>query len=40
VFVVDAQGILRWSHVSTLGLTYQDSNTLAEVLRGLQGAPA
>jgi len=40
VFVVDAQGILRWSHVSTLGLTYQDSDTLAEVRRGLQGAPA
>ena len=35
VFVVDADGVLRWSHVSTLGLSYQDSDTLAEVLRGL-----
>ena len=35
VFVIDGEGVLRWSHVSTLGLTYQDSDTLAEVLRGL-----
>ena len=35
VFVVDAQGLLRWQHVSTLGLRYQDADTLAEVLRGL-----
>ena len=38
VFVVDAEGVLRWSHVSTLGLSYQDVDTLAGVLRGL--APA
>lgn len=35
VFVVDASGVLRWSHVSTLGLSYQDSDTLAGVLRSL-----
>ena len=35
VFVVDAQGLLRWQHVSTLGLRYQDAGTLAEVLRSL-----
>ena len=38
VFVVDAAGVLRWKHVSTLGLTYQDSDTLTGVLRDL--APA
>lgn len=35
VFVVDAEGVLRWKHVSALGLTYQDSATLVEVLRTL-----
>jgi len=38
VFVIDAEGILRWSHISTLGLTYQDSDTLADVLRSLEVA--
>lgn len=35
VFVIDAEGVLRWSHISLLGMTYQDSDTLADVLRGL-----
>lgn len=35
VFVVDADGVLRWSAVSTLGLTYQDADRLADVLRSL-----
>jgi peroxiredoxin Q/BCP len=35
VFVVDGQGLIAWSHVSTLGLTYQDVDTLAQVLTGL-----
>jgi thioredoxin-dependent peroxiredoxin len=35
VFVVDADGVLRWRHVSTLGLTYQDADVLAGVLREL-----
>lgn len=35
VFVVDADGVLRWSHVSRLGLTYQNNDTLAQVLREL-----
>lgn len=35
MFVVDADGILRWFHVSTLGLSYQDSDTLAGVLQTL-----
>lgn len=35
VFVVDADGIVRWKHVSTLGLTYQTTETIAGVLAGL-----
>lgn len=35
VFVIDAEGTVRWSHVSALGLTYQDTDTLADVLRTL-----
>jgi peroxiredoxin Q/BCP len=35
VFVVDREGVLRWSHVSTLGITYQHSDTIADVLRSL-----
>lgn len=38
VFVIDADGILRWKHVSNLGLTYQDTDTIAGVLATL--APA
>lgn len=38
VFVLDGDGVLRWRHVSALGLTYQDTDALATVLRGL--APA
>lgn len=35
VFVVDGAGVLRWSHVSTLGLSYQDTDTLTDVLKTL-----
>lgn len=35
VFVVDAAGLLRWSHVSTLGLNHQSSTTLKAVIAGL-----
>ena len=35
VFVVDADGLVRWSHVSAIGLTYQSSGALADVLKGL-----
>jgi thioredoxin-dependent peroxiredoxin len=38
VFVVDAEGVLRWSHVSTLGLTHQTTATLTAVLAELQPA--
>jgi peroxiredoxin Q/BCP len=35
VFVLDADGVVRWSHVSRLGITYQDTATLTGVLRTL-----
>jgi peroxiredoxin Q/BCP len=38
VYVVDADGVVRWKHVSTLGLTYQDTKTIGTVLASL--APA
>jgi peroxiredoxin Q/BCP len=40
VFVVDADGVVRWSHVSTLGLTFQDVDTIAGVLADLTRAGA
>ncbi len=38
VFVVDAAGVLRWSHVATLGLNHQSSARLVQVLAELQPA--
>lgn len=35
VFVLDGDGIVRWSHVSTIGLTYQDVDTITGVLADL-----
>jgi peroxiredoxin Q/BCP len=35
IFVIDPAGVVRWSHVSMLGITYQDSDTIADVLRTL-----
>ena len=35
IFVLDGEGIVRWSHVSTLGITYQDSDKLAEAIKAL-----
>jgi peroxiredoxin Q/BCP len=35
MFVIDKDGVLRWSHISLLGITYQDSDTIADVLRSL-----
>ena len=35
VFVVDGEGIVRWRHISTLGLTYQGVDDLADALRSL-----
>ena len=33
VFVVDGDGLLRWKHVSTLGLTYVDVDEIAAAIR-------
>jgi peroxiredoxin Q/BCP len=38
VFLVDAEGILRWKHVAALGLTYRDVPTLTAQL-ALLGTP-
>lgn len=35
VFVLDAEGVVRWKHVAALGLSYQDADTIAGVLRDL-----
>lgn len=35
VFVVDAEGVLRWKHVAALGLTFRDIPTLTEQLAAL-----
>jgi thioredoxin-dependent peroxiredoxin len=35
VFVIDADGIVRWSHVSALGITYQDTDKIAAALKAL-----
>ncbi|RAG81340.1 peroxiredoxin [Streptacidiphilus pinicola] len=32
VFVVDAEGVLRWKHVAALGLTFRDVQTLTAQL--------
>lgn len=36
VVVVDAEGIVRFHHASQVGLTYQDTATIAGVLKELQ----
>ena len=38
VFVVDGAGRIAWSHVSALGLTYQDVDALRAVLDSLEPA--
>jgi peroxiredoxin Q/BCP len=35
VFVIDAEGRVAWSHVAKLGLTYQNAEKIAGVLRNL-----
>lgn len=35
VFIVDAEGIVRYAHRSTAGLTFRPVDELVEVLRGL-----
>ena len=36
IFVIDASGVLQWSHISLLGVTYQDTEAIAEALRACQ----
>jgi peroxiredoxin Q/BCP len=36
IFVIDGAGVLRWSHVSTLGVTYRDTETIAAALKACQ----
>jgi peroxiredoxin Q/BCP len=36
IFVIDGSGVLRWSHVSTLGVTYRDTGTIAAALKACQ----
>ena len=35
VFVIDADGVVRWKNVAVLGLTFQDVDTIAGVLASL-----
>jgi peroxiredoxin Q/BCP len=35
VFVLDTKGVVRWAHVSSLGITYQDSEKIAAALKEL-----
>jgi peroxiredoxin Q/BCP len=32
VFIVDAEGVIRWKHVALLGMTYRDTDTLKKQL--------
>src|SRR3954465_1683321 len=40
VFVIDADGRVAWSHVSTTGITYQKVDRIADVLRALPAPSA
>ncbi|MEU6343859.1 peroxiredoxin [Streptomyces sp. NPDC046977] len=35
VFIVDAEGIVRWKHVARIGLTYQDTDAIVAQLAAL-----
>jgi peroxiredoxin Q/BCP len=35
VFVIDASGVLRWKHVTMVGLTYPSASTISEQLAAL-----
>ncbi|MEU1617075.1 peroxiredoxin [Streptomyces sp. NPDC005722] len=35
VFIVDAEGIVRWKHVARLGLSFQDTDTITAQLAAL-----
>ncbi|WP_405937641.1 peroxiredoxin family protein [Streptomyces sp. NBC_00726] len=37
VFLIDAEGVLRWKHVALLGATFQSLDTLSGQLSGING---
>lgn len=39
IFVIDADGVLRWKHVALVGVTYQSAATIREQLALLPGSP-
>ena len=39
VFIIDAEGRIRWKHVAMLGLTYRSAETIREELRRLFPEP-
>ncbi|OKJ73962.1 peroxiredoxin family protein [Streptomyces sp. CB02460] len=36
VFLIDAEGVLRWKHVALLGATFQSLDTLSDQLSGIK----
>jgi peroxiredoxin Q/BCP len=38
VFVIDADGILRWKHVTLVGLTFPSADTISAQLAALKAA--
>ncbi|MGW1124219.1 peroxiredoxin family protein [Streptomyces sp. NPDC002526] len=38
VFLIDAEGVLRWKHVALLGATFQSLDTLSDQLSGIKNA--
>lgn len=38
VFILDAEGVVRWKHVALVGMTYQSAATIREQLALLPGA--
>jgi len=38
VFVIDADGVLRWRHVTLVGLTFPSASTISAQLAALSGA--
>ncbi|MFN3707229.1 peroxiredoxin [Microcella sp.] len=38
IFIIDADGVLRWKHVALVGMTFQSARTIREQLRMLDSA--
>jgi thioredoxin-dependent peroxiredoxin len=39
IFVLDAEGVIRWKHVALIGMTYQSAEKIQQQLALLPGAP-